>query len=116
MKRRDTKAFRTTVFGRPDVTTGLRVPLDLTGASLWFSAKQHYTDTAYVFQKTLASGITIAVPTNGQVLIQLEAVDTADLPNRATKLYWDLQVEDAVSNKETVDSGELWVEPEVTQE
>jgi hypothetical protein len=90
--------------------------LDLTDADLWFSAKHRYADTAYVFQKTLASGITVAVPTNGQVFIQLGAADTADLPNRATKLYWDLQVEDAIGNKETVDSGELWVEPEVTQE
>lgn len=70
------------------------LPMNLTGATLRFTAKRSINDpdTAAVITKTVGSGITIdADPTSGIVVVALLAADTADV-TRQTVLVWDVQV------------------------
>lgn len=69
-------------------------PMDLTGASLRFTAKRAASDAdlVAVITKTTASGIvTDADPTTGIAVATVAMADTTAL-NRTTTLVWDLQV------------------------
>jgi len=89
---------------------------NLTGCSMWFTAKQRYSDldAAAVFQKSTGSGITITSPTFGQATVVISPSDTSGLSNVKQLLLYDLQVKDASGNIYTVASGNLVVYPEVT--
>lgn len=90
---------------------------NLTGASLWFTAK--YTtadaDVAAVFQKTLADGLVITDAVNGLVTATLAPSDTSTLPDSRTILDWDLQVKTVAGSVYTVAIGKLTVFPDVTR-
>lgn len=93
------------------------VAYDLTDCSLWFTAKYKYTDDDddAVFQKTLGDGITVTSAPQGLAAIVISPTDTDALSLIKTVLFWDLQLVDDSGNVYTIASGNLIVNPDVTQ-
>lgn len=90
--------------------------INVTGYTFWFTAKYNYedADSAKVFQKTVGSGITLTTPASGIITVKLSPTDTSGLPAHTTRLYYDLKMKDGSSNVYSILSGELVVEPDVT--
>lgn len=85
-------------------------PYDLSGATLWWTAKARLSDAdddavaaLYWVSGGSASGITVATPATGEAAIRLTPDETDDFTQRAH--HWDLQLSDAVGVVRTVDSG-----------
>lgn len=91
-------------------------PVDLTGASLWFTAKRSFehSDAEAVLQKTIGAGITLVDAVAGRADVKIDAADTAGLEARPVPLVWDCQLRSASGDVSTVDAGVLVVEPDVT--
>lgn len=89
---------------------------DITGATVWFTAKRDYSDAdPGVFQKkTGGSGIAIDAGTGGTGTIMTAAADTSSLAAARTSLVWDLQVKLSGGQPKTVARGTLTVLPDVT--
>jgi hypothetical protein len=88
---------------------------NLTGWSLWFTAKAQTTDAdPGVFQKTIGSGITVASPTTGTAVVTLAPADTSGLTGDAT-LFTDLQGKDGSAAIVTLASGTLTVRADATR-
>lgn len=90
-------------------------PLDLTGTSIWFTAKRKLKDADEnaIAQKTLGAGITVTDAEAGEALVTLDPADTAAL-TKETTLYCDVQVVEASGRVTTVASGTLTIELDVT--
>lgn len=67
--------------------------VDVTGASVRFTAKRLPTDAdgSAVITRTVGSGVTLTDPTNGVITVVLDPDDTDALEVPVT-LLWDLQV------------------------
>ena len=97
-----------------DRETGL--PVDITGASIRFTAKHRRSDAdvdAAFVRATGGQGVTITDPTGGLAEVRLTAGDTSAFTGPVT-LYWDVQLVLAGETR-TLDSGRLYVEPDVTR-
>lgn len=110
MFRGDSKSF---VLALPDAAGE---PIDLTGGTVWMTAKSAYADddSVAIFQKVTGDGITVLDATHGAVLVELDPEDTEDVDAVRTRLYYDVQVKDADDKITTVLSGRLTVYPDVT--
>ena len=91
-------------------------PYALGGCSLWFTAKRKYTDadSAAIFQKSIGSGITVTNPTQGLFVIEIAPADTTAVEKVKTILVWDLQLRDSSGKTYTIASGNLIINPDVT--
>lgn len=91
--------------------------IDLTGATIWFTAKEAVEDADVdaVFQKTTADGITIDDAPNGRATVVIEPADTAALGDDPVTLLCDVQVEEADGTTSTVAEGVLRITPDVTR-
>lgn len=90
---------------------------DLTGSTIWFTAKNHFSDPdiSAVFQKsTTGGGITITNAPNGLCQVTIDPADTSGEPPTKVMLVWDAQVKDAQGRIYTVASGNLIIVPDVT--
>jgi len=103
----------------PDGVTG---PLDLTGATLWMTAKKRLTDpdSAAVFQIKTPTDIAIdADPTTGKAVITVPAAATVDLKfdekTGRIDLHYDIQVKTSNGVVQTLRKGLLHVDIDVTQ-
>lgn len=92
---------------------------DLTGATVWFTAKRRRTDAdddaiakLHWASGGTSAGITVTTPNTGVAAIRLTPSQTDDFSQAAH--VWDLQVSDALGRIRTVDSGALVVWPGVT--
>lgn len=94
------------------VTVG-GLPYSLAGTQLFFTTKKSPEDSAYVFRKSIGSGITVTNEAAGLATIELVPADTTALPSLTTSLYYDLEVEKA-SKIYTLTSGRLVVDPDIT--
>ena len=110
MYRGDTAEFRVTAL---DIDGN---PLNLTGASAWFTAKRTTSDddNSAVFQKTVGNGITIIDAINGIMLVRLAEADTSSIAGKEY-LEYDLQVKDTSNGVWTVARGSLLVLADVTR-
>lgn len=91
-------------------------PVDLTGASINFTAKRYLTDVSAVFQHSTDDGHVVVSPpaSAGVAVLTLDAADTADLVTSvAVKLYYDVQVTEADGTISTPITGTLTVYPGV---
>ena len=91
-------------------------PYDLAGCSLWFTAKNKYTDDdpAAVFQKSIGDGITVTSAAQGLFVVVISPGDTEAVAKSRTILVWDLQLMDGSGNIYTLNSGNLVINPDVT--
>lgn len=90
--------------------------LDITGATLWFTAKfrESDADTAAVFKKTNGSGIVLTNPTVGIATITVAATDT-DKINVKTRLAADVRLKDSTGKVFTIMRGFVDILPAITQ-
>jgi hypothetical protein len=93
---------------------------DITGAKLWMTAKKAVgdADQAAVFQITTDAPPGAIVITNAQqglVAISVPPSSTAALPAAATRLYYDVQVKLSNGTIQTIEAGQLTVNPDVTR-
>lgn len=108
MQRGDDASFTIVVLKADGVT-----PENITGATLWFTAKDRRPDAdPGVFQKTGASAVVVDGP-NGIARIDIAAADTSSLTGPRT-LYWDLQSKVA-GKVQTLAFGRLKVGVDVTR-
>lgn len=98
-------------------TTAAGAAQDLTGCTLWMTAKYAKTDadSAAVFQLSSGAlgGIAIGAGTGGTFTVTVAPSKTSGLTAKKT-LYYDVQLEDAMGNFYTVDSGTITVDLDVT--
>jgi len=90
-------------------------PIDLTGATLTFTAKWTPRDTATVFTLNTSSGITVTNATNGEVSITIPASATEDLPYDEVRLAYDLYVLTATALTGYPLRGTLVISPNITR-
>lgn len=92
-------------------------PLDLTGATLWFTAKPRRIDadnSAGVIQKTSAAGaVVITDAPGGRARVDLVAADTSGLAGDIT-LWWDVQAKIGGRDR-TLAHGRLFIRADVTR-
>lgn len=97
--------------------TGL--PYDITGASLWFTAKQSIADAdPGVFQCTIANGkVVLTNAAGGTGYARIDPADTSSLPDATISLEWDLQIKLPITDTPitTVGRGTLHVVTDVTE-
>lgn len=96
-------------------TDGL-TPLDITGWSLWFTAKNAIADldASAVFQLETGSGITLTTPAAGEYTIAIAAADTDGLSGDKT-LFCDLQGKDGAGKVRTFLTGKIAIVAEITR-
>jgi hypothetical protein len=93
------------------------LPQDITGISLWFTAKHRLSDAdddAVLRKSTDEGSITIPVGTDGIALVDVDASDTESL-TRTTRLYYDVQTLDDGGTIDTVAHGRLVIHADVTR-
>lgn len=92
------------------------VPVNLTGYSIWFTAKKAITDAdnaTGAIQKTVGAGVEIVDAPNGQIRITLAPSDTATI-TQTTTYQCDVQLK-AAGVTSTPDKGTMTVEIDITQ-
>jgi hypothetical protein len=90
--------------------------VDITGTTLWWTAKAHIRDEDEdaLIAKTTADGISIPLGSDGLATITLERADTDSFPE-TTVLYWDLQEVDGIDVLQTLARGRIVVHADVTR-
>lgn len=83
-------------------------PIDLTGASVWFTVE-------HLFQKTIGDGIVVSAPLTGVATISVSAADTSGVSARTTYRY-DVQVRTALGKTKTPIMGTFIIRPDVTED
>lgn len=92
-------------------------PVDLTGATLWFTAKNSWSDADAdaIIALTTPTDITVSDPTGGIALINVTADDTKDLTSY-TRLVYDVQMlETGAAGPTTLVQGKLTISRDVTR-
>ena len=90
--------------------------LDITGAVLWFTAKNNPTDTdaQAVFQHySPSNGIVLTDAANGIATITMAESDTSGLDGDTT-LYWDVQCVDALGGIQTLARSVITITTDIT--
>lgn len=91
---------------------------DLTGSTIWFTAKKKYADAdsaAIIARSTTNGGIVLTDPTKGVAEVTTLTTETSGLTgNNRTILVYDVQLKDANGRITTVAYGDLIVKPDVT--
>lgn len=106
----DTTTFEVAVT-RYNSTTGLDVPVNLTGSKVWFTAKRTRRDTdasAFVLLNSTINPsqiIIVAPATNGIISITLTPADTETFSDKW--LMYDVQLRESDNTITTVQSGRL---------
>lgn len=95
-------------------------PQNITGWSMWFTAKYFVADydtQAPIKLGTISplSGITFTNALAGQAEVTIPSVATAGFPDTPTKLVYDVQVKDTTGRVFTIETGTLTVNPDVTR-
>lgn len=88
--------------------------LDLTGATVVFSAKRALADSAALITKTIGNGLTLIDAEGGRVDLTFNPADTRDLEAPLT-LDWDLEVTEASGYVSTPMTGTLLLTADVRQ-
>lgn len=92
-------------------------PVNLTGASLWVTAKHKKSDldSQAVFQLTIGSGIVVTDAAGGIAAATVVPSNTTALRGADTSLYFDVQLkESGGATTSTLVKGDLLVEADVT--
>jgi len=92
-------------------------PLPLAGYTLRFSAKERLSDDdtdAVISKMSPDNGIAIDDEPGGLATVTLAASDTEAFAGPRT-LVWDIQMAAATGEVKTLDSGRLYVAPDVTR-
>lgn len=95
------------------------VPVNLTGATIWFTAKYAVADpderAVMRLNNQALSGVTIVNATGGQFSVTGPLLATVQFPDAETDLFFDIQYKDASGHVFTVERGSLAILPDVTR-
>lgn len=93
------------------------VPQDITGWTMWFTAKYSYPDqdSQAAVQQSTGDGIAYTFPLAGKAEITVAPIKTRGFPDGPVTLVYDVQVKDLLGSIFTVDAGTLLVIPDVTR-
>jgi hypothetical protein len=94
-------------------------PLNLTGATVYFTVKERYADLdedALALKNTTEGGVTVTSAPGGTGTFRLDPADTLGLPDWETEVVWDLVVREANGAVHEIDSGKILVLPTVLTE
>jgi hypothetical protein len=91
------------------------LPMDLTGASVSFTAKRSRVSLDAMIQKSVGDGIEIVDAQEGKIAIDIAPADTM-YSQRDTVLVWDIQVVDQFGHKSIPVKGTLRVNLDVKGE
>lgn len=97
-------------------TDAAGAPIDLTGLTLTFTAKERLLDldADAIITKVDGDGLEVDVdPTTGLATLTVVPADTEGLVD-ATRLYWDIQLDDGAGTIRTPLSGRLVIGADVT--
>lgn len=116
MTRGDSAVFEVAVAIPATAYDQVPTPVDITGATIWFTAKRRLADAdgSAVIAKVTPSGVVITSAAGGLAEVRLAAADTASL-EAPTTLHYDVQVRDATGQTRTVDAGLLVIQADVTR-
>lgn len=91
-------------------------PMDLTGADVRFTAKEHLRDDDEdaVVVATVGDGIVVDDPTSGVLVVSVDAEDTDGLGTVTRFLRYDVQVTRGGSTR-TVVAGRLYIDADVSR-
>jgi len=93
-------------------------PLDITGAKIWFTAKNNYVDPdnqAVIALDTVSGGVAITDAVRGLARVDVPPLATRSFPDGPVKTVYDVQIKDAAGIVTTVESGTLKVWPDVSR-
>lgn len=94
-------------------------PLDLTGAKIWFTAKNNYIDAderaVIRLDSDALGGVVITDAARGLARVDIPPLATRAQPDGIVKLVYDCQVKDAAGFVSTIESGMLSIFPDVTR-
>jgi hypothetical protein len=101
------------------VVDGTGATVDLTGCTIWWTAKTATTvaDPGTFQKKTGGSGITLATQsgsTLGQFTVEIAAANTSSLGDGVVDLVFDCQIKDTSNKIYTIETGILRVNADVT--
>lgn len=90
---------------------------DLTGASIWWTAKRDINDADAdaIISKTVGSGITVTNAAGGLATVTIAPDDWTDAEDSDKHYVWDLQVKSDTGTVTTVASGRIIITPDVTR-
>lgn len=95
------------------------VPVDITGFSIWFTAKSEYPDpdnrAVAQLDNHALGGVVITQATLGKFSVTMPALATRDFPDSDVALVFDIQVEDLAGRVSTIEKDTLTVAPDVTR-
>jgi hypothetical protein len=95
------------------------VPVDLTGARVWFTAKRAVADAdgAAVIRldNQALGGVTVTSAVGGQFVVRSMPISTVNYPDTETEMVFDVQVLDAAGRVSTAERGTLSLLADVTR-
>lgn len=113
-----TGAFYTVPPGQQP-STSASVPVNLTGATIWFTAKYAVADpderAVMRLNNQALMGVTVVNATGGQFAVTGPVLATNQFPDGETDLCFDIQYKDVTGRVFTVERGTLAILPDVTR-
>jgi hypothetical protein len=103
------------------ITDDEQVPIDLTGASLFFSCKRQFNDSTYtVFAvSSVAGGFTVTSAVNGRATIAVppSATETLTFPPKEDRItaHYDIELRQADGTITTLSYGPMVIHAAVTR-
>jgi hypothetical protein len=90
-------------------------PVNLTGSTVWFTAKRHTSDADddAIITATQGDGLEITNAAQGELTLTLQPDDTSGLEDRLVRLEYDVQLKDGTGRITTPLTGKLYVHPDV---
>lgn len=97
-------------------TTQKDEPLNITGSTIWMTAKRYLaeSDSNAVFQLESPGAIVFTDPVNGLARATIPHSATVNLPAQCTRLFYDFQLLTPGSEVYTIEKGLLVIDPDVT--
>jgi len=101
-----------------DPVTATWSAMNLTGATIWLTAKRKISDAdaAAVFQIKTPTDIVVSDPLTGVCVAKLQPANTSALPDIRTRLHYDVQVVIAGKPRTPLVEGWFTVIPDITRD
>jgi hypothetical protein len=90
-------------------------PVNLTGSTVWFTAKRRTSDPDEdaIITATQGEGLEVTNAAGGALTLTLAPADTEALESRLVRLEYDVQLKDGTGRITTPLRGKLYVHPDI---
>jgi hypothetical protein len=111
--------FTVPITNPPQCAPSKAVPFNLTGAEVWFTAKNNVPDPdlAAIFElnNLTLGGVVLVTPTSGLISVTGQPLNTFYFADSTVTLDYDIQVKDSTGRVSTVEIGLYGVDPDITR-